>query len=60
MRGLVRHGLAMPEKAAAGVYKVSAFIQYDESVCERVGCSGPSTFGQVDQEDIMRFFNVLR
>ena len=56
VRGLVKHGLAMSEKASAGVYKVNAFIMYDESVRERAGRSGPSTFGQVDQEDIMRFF----
>ena len=56
VKGLIRHGLAMSEKASAGVYKVNAFIQYDESVRERAGRHGPSTFGQVDQEDIMRFF----
>ena len=56
VKGLVRHGLAMSEKAAAGVYKVETFIRYDETVRERAGQHGPSTFGQVNQEDVMRFF----
>ena len=54
--GLVKHGLAMAEKASSGVYKVEAFISYDESVRERAGRSGPKTFGQVNHDDIMRFF----
>ena len=57
VRGVVRHGLAMAEKAAKGVYKVEAFTKYDESVRERAGAVGPGAFGTVDQEDTLRFFS---
>ena len=56
VKGLVKHGLAMSEKAATGVYKVDAFVRYDESVRERAGRQGPGTFGQVNHEDCLRFF----
>ena len=56
VKGLVRHGLALSEKAATGIYKVEAFVKYDESVRERAGRRGPSTFGDVNQEDVMRHF----
>ena len=52
VRGLVKHGLAMSEKAAAGVYHVDAFIKYDEAVRDRAGQHGPGTFGQVSQKDL--------
>ena len=57
VRGVVRHGLAMAEKAAKGVYKIEAFTKYDDSVRERAGATGPSAFGTVDQEDTLRFFS---
>ena len=57
VKGVVRHGLAMAEKAAKGVYKVEAFTKYDESVRERAGSVGPGAFGTVDQEDTLRFFS---
>ena len=63
VRGVVRHGLALAEKASKDVYKVEAFTKYDESVRERAGLVGPSAFGTVDQEDTLRFFsydNVMR
>ena len=56
VKGLVWHGLAMSEKAATGIYKVDAFVKYDESVRDRAGRFGPSTFGVVNQEDVMRHF----
>ena len=57
VRGLVKHGLMMSEKAAKDVYEAEAFVQYDESVRSRVGIAGPPAFGQVDQEDVLRFFS---
>ena len=57
VKGVVRHGLAMAEKAAKGVYKIEAFTKYDDSVRERAGAVGPSAFGTVDQEDTLRFFS---
>ena len=51
IRGVVRHGLGMAEKASKGVYKVEAFTRYDDSVRERAGTEGPGAFGAVDQED---------
>ena len=57
VKGVVRHGLAMAEKAAKGVYKIEAFVKYDESVRERAGAVGPGAFGTVDQEDTLRFFS---
>ena len=36
--------------------RVEAFIKYDQAVRERAGQHGPSTFGQVNQKDVMRFF----
>ena len=56
-RGVVRHGLALAEKAAKGVYKIEAFTMYDDSVCERAGAVGPTSFGTVDQEDTLRLFS---
>ena len=57
VRGLVKHGLMMSEKAAKDVYEAEAFVQYDESVRSRAGVSGPTAFGSVDQEDVLRFFS---
>ena len=57
IRGVVRHGLAMAEKASKGIYKIEAFTKYDESVRDRAGNVGPSAFGTVDQEDTLRFFS---
>ena len=56
VKGLVRHGLALSEKASTGIYKVDAFVKYNESVRDRAGRQGPSTFGEVNQEDVMRHF----
>ena len=56
MKGLIRHGLSMAEKAAEGSYKKIAFIGYDESVRERAGEVGPSAFGTVEYDDIFGFF----
>ena len=56
--GVVKHGLTMAEKASKKVFKVDAFVRYDESVRERAGESGPAAFGQVVQEDTLRFFSV--
>ena len=58
VKGLVRHGLAMSEKASTGFYKVDAFVNYDDAVRERAGRQGPSTFGVVSQDDVMRYFCV--
>ena len=58
VKGLVRHGLALSEKASTGFYKVDAFVSYDDSVRERAGRQGPSTFGVVNQDDVMRYFCV--
>ena len=55
--GLVKHGIAMSEKAAKKVYEPEAFIVYDESVRERAGLVGPSAYGNVVQEDMLRFFS---
>ena len=63
VKGVVRHGLALAEKASKDVYQVTAFTKYDESVRERAGQVGPNAFGTVDQEDTLRFFsydNVIR
>ena len=57
VKGVVRHGLAMAEKASKGVYKIEAFTKYDDSVRERAGAVGPGAFGTVDQEDTLRFFS---
>ena len=57
IKGVVRHGLAMAEKASKGVYKIEAFTKYDDSVRERAGAVGPTAFGTVDQEDTLRFFS---
>ena len=57
IRGVVRHGQAMAEKASKGIYKIEAFTKYDDSVRERAGSVGPSAFGTVDQEDTLRFFS---
>ena len=46
----------MSEKAATNVYKVDAFVKYDEAVRDRAGQEGPSTFGVVNQEDVLRYF----
>ena len=56
VKGLIRHGLSMAEKAAKGSYKKIALIGYDESVRERAGEVGPSAFGTVEYDDIFRFF----
>ena len=63
VKGVVRHGLAMAEKASKDVYQVEAFTKYDESVRDRAGKVGPGAFGTVDQEDTLRFFcydNVIK
>ena len=57
VKGVVRHGLALAEKASKNVYQVEAFTKYDESVRERAGQVGPVAFGTVDQEDTLRFFS---
>ena len=57
VRGVVKHGLAMAEKASKAIYKVEAFTKYDEAVRERAGSVGPVAFGVVDQEDALRFFS---
>ena len=57
VKGVVKHGLAMAEKASKSVYEVEAFTRYDESVRERAGAVGPGAFGVVDQEDTLRFFS---
>ena len=56
--GLVKHGLMMAEKASKKVFEVEAFLLYDESVRERAGETGPTAFGQVNQEDSLRFFSA--
>ena len=56
--GVVKHGITMAEKAAKDVFEVEAFLLYDESVRERAGQLGPSAFGQVVQEDSIRFFSA--
>ena len=48
----------MGEKAAKKLFKVDAFLRYDERVRERAGEAGPSAFGQVVQEDTLRFFSM--
>ena len=55
-RGILKHGMAMAEKAAKNVYEVDAFLQYDESVRERAGQTGPSAFGTVVQEDVLMHY----
>ena len=57
VKGLVKNGLTMAEKAAKDVYETDAFVGYDASVRDRAGQEGPSAFGVVDQEDAMRFFS---
>ena len=56
LRGLIKHGQTLAEKAAKRVYKPTALVQYDESVRERAGEVGPTAFGPVSQEDILRHF----
>ena len=56
VKGLIRHGQSMAEKAAKGSYKKNALIGYDESVRERAGEVGPSAFGVVEYDDVFRFF----
>ena len=56
--GVVKHGLMMAEKASKNVFELSAFLLYDESVRDRAGETGPTAFGQVDQEDSLRFFSA--
>ena len=56
IRGLVRHGLSLSEKAAKDVYRPEAFVRYDESVRDRAAHDGPSAFNSVEQEDVLRFF----
>ena len=41
VKGLIRHGRSLAEKAAKGSYKKNALIGYDESVRERAGEVGP-------------------
>ena len=55
VKGVVRHGLALSEKASKEVYRIEAFTKYDESVRERAGQVGPGAFGTVDQEDTLGF-----
>ena len=57
LKGIIKHGLMMSEKAAKDVYIPEAFIEYDESVRKRGGQVGPTAFGIVDQEDVLRFFS---
>ena len=57
LKGIIKHGLMMAEKASKDVYIPEAFIEYDESVRKRGGQSGPTAFGSVDQEDVLRFFS---
>ena len=56
VKGIVKHGLSMSEKAEKDVYETEAFVSYDASVRDRAGQVGPSAFGAVEQEDVMRFF----
>ena len=56
VKGLIRHGRSLAEKASKGNYKKSALIGYDESVRERAGEIGPSAFGVVEYDDVFRFF----
>ena len=51
LRGLIKHGQTLAEKAAKRVFKPTALVQYDESVRERAGEVGPTAFGPVSQED---------
>ena len=57
VRGLIKHGLMLAEKAAKDVYKPEAFVLYDESVRARAGRVGPSAFSSIDQEDVLRFLS---
>ena len=57
VRGIIKHGLMMAEKAAKDVYEPEAFTQYDDSVRSRAGHVGPTAFGTVDQEGVLRFFS---
>ena len=57
MSGVVKHGIAMAEKASKNVFEAEAFVLYDESVRERAGEVGPSAFSVVVQEDALRFFS---
>ena len=56
LKGLVRHGLSLTEKAAKDVYRPEAFVKYDESVRDRAAHDGPTAFNSVEQEDVLRFF----
>ena len=56
VRGIVKHGLTILEKAAKDVFKPEAIISYDTSVRDRAGQVGPTAFGSVEPEDIIRFF----
>ena len=56
--GMVKHGLMMAEKVSKNVFELNAFLLYDESVRDRAGETGPTAFGQVYQEDSLRFFSA--
>ena len=55
VRGIIKHGLMLAEKAAKDVYRPEAFVQYDESVRTRAGQVGPTAFASIDQ--VLRFFS---
>ena len=63
IKGLLRHGQTMAEKASKKVYHLDAFVKYDEAVRERAGRVGPTAFGTVIQEDVLTHFcydNTIR
>ena len=56
VRGVVRHGRLMADKAYKKVYHLDAFTGYDEEVRERAARVGPSAFGKVVQEEVLTHF----
>ena len=56
VKGVVRHGQMMADKAGKKVYHLDAFVGYDVEVRERAARAGPSAFGSVVQEEVLTHF----
>ena len=53
VKGVVRHGRLMADKAYKKVYHLDAFTGYDVDIRERAARAGPSAFGSVVQEEVL-------
>ena len=56
VRGVIRHGQLLANKAAKKVFHLEAFTGYDIEVRERAARAGPVAFGSVCQEEVLSHF----